>query len=304
MNFEKLFNDYHIDYNNRINRGWTNVHCPYCTEVSGTFHGGFNNAGDYYHCWKCGGHDFETTLSLVTRIPKNQIKDLIEQYQGRSRILKRLNKRESKVTKIELPTDTFTKTERKYLKSRNFSPRLLHEKYGIVGGGISGPWKYRIIIPLILNGKIVSWTGRSILPKEQLEELNIPRYKNLSIEQSVIDPKSVLYNLDNCKNDVAVLTEGAFDVIRLGNDFFCSFGTELTQSQISMIKERFRKVFIMFDNEKEAQEKARKFGMQIASIGVEVEIVDTYSDFNKNDGGELNQDEVNQIRKELGLYSL
>jgi len=304
MNFEKLFNDYHIEYNNRINKGWTNVHCPYCTEVSGTFHGGFNDAGNYYHCWKCGGHDFENTLSLVTRIPKSQIKDLIEQYQGRSRILKRLNKRESKVDKIELPTDTFTKAERKYLKSRNFNPKLLHEKYGIVGGGISGPWKYRIIIPLILNRKIVSWTGRSILPKEKLEELNIPRYKNLSIEQSVIDPKSILYNLDNCKNDVAVLTEGAFDVIRLGNDFFCSFGTELTQSQISMIKERFRKVFIMFDNEKEAQEKARKFGLQIASMGVEVEIVDAYSDFNKNDGGELNRAEVNQIRKELGLYSL
>lgn len=304
MNFEKLFNDYHIEYNNRINRGWTNVHCPYCIEVSGTFHGGFNDAGNYYHCWKCGGHDFENTLSLVTRIPKSQIKDLIEQYQGRSRILKRLNKRESKVDKIELPTDTFTKAERKYLKSRNFNPKLLHEKYGIVGGGISGPWKYRIIIPLILNGKIVSWTGRSILPKEKLKELNISRYKNLSIEQSVIDPKSILYNLDNCKNDVAVLTEGAFDVIRLGNDFFCSFGTELTQSQISMIKERFRKVFIMFDNEIEAQEKARKFGLQIASMGVEVEIVDAYSDFNKNDGGELSQEEVNQIRKELGLYSL
>lgn len=304
MNFEKLFTDYKIEYNNRINRGWTNVHCPYCTEVSGTFHGGFNDAGNYYHCWKCGGHDFENTLSLVTRIPKSQIKDLIEQYQGRSRILKRLNKRESKVDKIELPTDTFTKAERKYLKSRNFNPKFLHEKYGIVGGGISGAWKYRIIIPLILNGKIVSWTGRSILPKEKLEELNIPRYKNLSIEQSVIDPKSILYNLDNCKNDVAVLTEGAFDVIRLGNDFFCSFGTELTQSQISMIKERFRKVFIMFDNEIKAQEKARKFGLQIASIGVEVEIVDAYSDFNKNDGGELNQEEVNQIRKELGLYSL
>ena len=301
MNFEKLFNDYHIEYNNRINKGWTNVHCPYCTEVSGTFHGGFNDAGNYYHCWKCGGHDFKKTLSFVTGIPKNQIVEIIEEYKGRAGVLKRLNKKESRVTKLELPTNTLTSVERQYLKSRNFNPKYLHEKYGIVGGGISGSWKYRIIIPLILNKKIVSWTGRSILSKEKIKELNIPRYKNLSKDQSIIDPKTILYNLDNCKNEVGVLTEGPFDVIRLGDDFFCSFGTELTQSQISMIKERFRKVFIMFDNEKEAQEKARKFGLQISCIGVEVEIVDAYSDFNKNDGGELNQEEVNIIRKELGL---
>ena len=107
--------------------------------------------------------------------------------------------------------------------------------------------------------------------------------------------------MDNCKKKTAVLTEGAFDVMRLGDDFFCSFGTELTQSQIAMIKDRFEKIYIMFDNEEKAQMKARKFGLQISSIGVEVEIVDAYSDFNKNDGGELNEQEVNTIRKALGL---
>lgn len=301
MNFEKLFTDYHIEYNNRVNKGWTNITCPFCDDK--TFNGGFNNIGDYYHCWKCGGHNFEQALSLVTNIPSNQIKELIEQYQGRNLLLNKLNKKQAQATKLKLPTDGFTKSERQYLLSRNFSPRLLKEKYKVVGGGLTGSWKYRIIIPLILNGQIVSWTGRSILPKETLKKLKIPRYKNLSIEQSVIDPKSILYNLDNCKNKVAVLTEGAFDVMRLGDDFFCSFGTELTQSQISIIGQRFEKIFIMFDDEIKAQNKARKFGLQIASIGVEVEIVNAYADFNKNDGGELNNEEVMIIRKELGLKS-
>ena len=299
MNFEKLFTDYHIDYNNRVNKGWTNITCPFCDDK--TFNGGFNNIGDYYHCWKCGGHNFKQALSLVTNIPNNQIDDLIQQYQGRNILLNKLNKKHAKANQIKLPTDTFTKKERQYLKSRNFNPKFLHEKYKISGGGITGKWKYRIIIPLILNDQIVSWTGRSILPKEILNKLKIPRYKNLSIEESVIDPKSVLYNLDNCKNKIGVLTEGAFDVMRLGDDFFCSFGTELTQSQISIISQKFDKVFILFDNEKKAQLKARKFGLQIASMGIEVEVVDAYSDFNKNDGGELNDDEVKIIRSELGL---
>ena len=234
-------------------------------------------------------------------IPFNEVDILIEQYAGRNSLLNKLNKKQAKAIQLTLPTNTFTPAERKYLKQRNFSPKLLHEKYKIVGGGLTGAWKYRIIIPLILDGKIVSWTGRSILSKQKINELKIPRYKNLSIEQSVIDPKSILYNLDNCMSKTAVLTEGAFDVMRLGDGFFCSFGTELTQAQIIEIKNRFSKVFIMFDNEIEAQAKARKFGLQIASMGVDVEIVDAYGDFNKNDGGELTESEVQIIRKELGL---
>lgn len=299
MNFVKLFNDYNVEYDTRVNKGWTNVTCPFCDDK--TFNGGFNNAGDYYHCWKCGGHNFKQALARTVNIPFNEVDTLIEQYAGRNSVLNTLNKKQAKATKLTLPTDTFTPAERKYLKERNFSPKLLHEKYKIVGGGITGSWKYRIIIPLVLNGKIVSWTARTILSKQQQQKLKIPRYKNLSIEQSVVDPKSVLYNLDHCEDKIAVLTEGAFDVIRMGDGFFCSFGTELTQSQISMIKQRFEKVFIMFDNEEEAQAKARKFGLQIASIGVEVELVDCYGDFNKNDAGELNEKEVQMIRHELGL---
>lgn len=299
MNFVKLFNDYNVEYDTRVNKGWTNVTCPFCDDK--TFNGGFNNAGDYYHCWKCGGHNFKQALARTVNIPFNEVDTLIEQYAGRNSVLNTLNKKQAKATKLTLPTDTFTPAERKYLKERNFSPKLLHEKYKIVGGGITGSWKYRIIIPLVLNGKIVSWTARTILSKQQQQKLKIPRYKNLSIKQSVVDPKSVLYNLDHCEDKIAVLTEGAFDVIRMGDGFFCSFGTELTQSQISMIKQRFEKVFIMFDNEEEAQAKARKFGLQIASIGVEVELVDCYGDFNKNDAGELNEKEVQIIRHELGL---
>ena len=62
-----------------------------------------------------------------------------------------------------------------------------------------------------------------------------------------------------------------------------------------------RPLCVIFDNEEEAQAKARKFGLQIASIGVEVELVDCYGDFNKNDAGELNEKEVQIIRHELGL---
>lgn len=303
INFPKLFKDYKVDYNTRVNKNWTNITCPHCDDK--TYNGGFNNIDGHYHCWKCGGHDMKKTLQLVLGIPSNELKSVLSEYEGRNGVLQELNKKTAKAKHLELPTDCFTPAERKYLLSRNFSPRFLHEKYGVVGGGIAGDWKYRIIIPLYYNGVLVSWTGRSILDKQTLKEKKIPRYKNLAIEKSCVNPKECLFNIDNCRDKTAVLTEGAFDVIRLGgetaSDFFCSFGTELTQAQVKIIAERFDKVFIMFDNEPEAQAKARKFGMQIASIGVDVEVVDAYSEFNKNDGGELSDDEVKIIRKELGL---
>lgn len=300
MNFEKMFRDYHVDYSTKINRGWVNVECPYCTSEH-PMHLGFNPAGDYCTCWNCGGHDLKRTLSKVLVVPYNDVDEIMTHYEGRGGMLMQLNKKVAKARSLELPSDSFTPAERKYLLSRNFSPRFLHEKYGVVGGGIAGRWKFRILIPVYLNGKLVSWTGRSILDKQTLKEKEIPRYKNLSIEESVINIKECIFNIDHCRKNVAVLVEGSFDVMRLGDDFMCSMGTELTQNQIGILHQRFKKIFIAFDNEPEAQKKARKFGMQLASIGVEVEVVNIYEDFNKNDGGELSDNEVKIIRKELGL---
>lgn len=306
MNFSKLFTDYKIPFLGSKKGIWINVKCPYCGDR--TFNGGFNSYGDYYHCWRCGGkHNLYETLSKILNIPNSQIDDVLDNYRGKNDLIYRLNdNKEIKNIKLELPTDTFTPAERKYLKSRNFNPKELYEKYGVVGGGVTGKWKFRIIIPLIIGGKIVSWTGRSILSKEEIKELNIPRYKNLSIDESVYSAKNILYNLDNCFGKSIILTEGVFDVIRLSKSKYnrpdnvvCSFGTELTQAQISEIKNRFKKVFILFDNEELAQKKARRFGLQLSAVGIEVEIVDAYSDFNVNDGGECSEEQVYLIRKEL-----
>ncbi len=297
MNFQKLFNDYGVPSVDNVNRGWINVTCPFCNDR--TYNGGFNITGNYFHCWKCGGHSLIPSLSKVLNIPKSEVREIVEEYEGN--IIGESTRKIPKAQRLELPTDTFTKVEEKYLLNRGFNPSDLRDKYKIVGGGIVGRWSHRIIIPLILNGRIVSWTARSILSKEEINRLKIPRYQNLSIEESIVDPKSTLYNLDNAIGDTVVLTEGAFDVIRLGDNFVSSFGTELTQNQLFQLKQRFRKVYIMFDNESKAQEKARRYGMQLCSMGLDVEIVDAYSDFNKNDGAELSDEEVKIIRKELNL---
>lgn len=278
-----------------------NVNCPYCDTKSISFNLGFNPAGNYYHCWKSKhNYPIRQVLSTLLNVSESSIDNILVDYQGVGETLS--EKKTSNIKYLELPTNTFTKAERKYLKSRDFDPKYLYKKYHIVGGGIDGNWKFRIIIPVYYQGQLLSWTGRSILSKEKLKQLEIPRYKNLSIEKSVKNIKELFFNIDNCKSDTVVLTEGAFDVLRFDGNAICSMGTELTESQINLLASRFRKIFILFDNEPEAQKKARKFGLQLSSIGIEIEVVNAYEDFGKNDMGECSREEINQIKRFINIY--
>ena len=225
-----------------------NVNCPFCDTKNNSFNLGFNPVGNYYHCWKSQhSYSLQEVLSILLNIPVNEVDSVLEDYQGVGEVIP--ERKKSRIKYLELPTQTFTKAERKYLKSRGFSPKYLYQKYKIVGGGISGDWKFRIIVPVYYNGKLMSWTGRSILSKEKLKELDIPRYKNLSIEKSVKNIKELFFNLDNCRGKEVVLTEGAFDVMRFDGNAICSMGTELTESQVKLLSERFEKIFILFDND-------------------------------------------------------
>ena len=203
---------------------------------------------------------------------------------------------------IQLPGyRTLSDIERKYLENRGFDIDYLRSKFHIRGGGLCGEWAYRILIPIYYNKELVSWVGRSILNKKQLEELKIPRYKNLSIEQSVINSKTIFFNLDSCNRDSVILVEGSFDVMRMGDNTICSLGTSVTPEQQLFLASKFKKVFIAFDNEPGAQNKAKHLGMNLSSVGMKVEVVNICEDFNKNDPGDLTAEEVIKIKTELEM---
>lgn len=308
MDYMRLFEDYRVPYTTRVNRGWVNTHCPFCDDGKGSYNLGFNPVEDYCNCWRCGGHSLYETLGAILHVQPRDIKSILQSYRGVGRGEAPRGRKGGFQGELKLPTDGFTASERRYLEKRGFDADFLHEKYGIVGGGFDRRWHDRIVIPLVYGGRIVSWVGRSILSKRKLKEYDIPRYRNLSVEESVVNPKEVFFNLDNCKGREVILTEGIFDVLRLasvrnadGDNVICSLGTQLTQAQIALLAERFDKVYILFDNEPEAQEKARRYGMQLASMGMEVEVVDAYSEYGVNDGGDCNQEQVEEIRSELGF---
>lgn len=297
IDFKRIFDNVHIPTRN-TSRNWTNCNCPFCVNPKDThFNGGFNILSPRYNCWRCGGHSWYDALSLILNIPVNQVSSFIKSYTFVSK--EKDVKKTAQAEHLELPGYRLDDFEKEYLKGRGFDVDYLQSKFFLRGGGKTGEWAFRILIPIYYRNVLVSWTGRSILDRKTIKEMNIPRYKNLSVEQSVINPKEICFNCDSSNKDSVMLVEGPFDVLKMGDDTICSLGTGVTPEQVLFLKNRYKKIFICFDNEPAAQEHGREVGKNLASVGVDVELVNICSAFNKNDPGELDYNEVIEIKKEL-----
>ena len=296
MDYLSLFKEYNIHTDlSRLKRGWVNVPCPEC-DHGGSTKLGFNIHNDFCACFRCGGLPLRGTLSKLLNIPIEALSPILEPYQARLKIIARLNnERPINKSKIELPGYPLSMNEKNYLLDRHFSPYELTEKYGIQGGGWLPEWRNRVIIPIYLGGKLISWTARTILEDRE------PRYKNLENTESVIDPKRTFLNLDNCFLDKVALLEGPFDALRFGENGICGFGISLTKTQVLYLSERFKRVYILFDSQREAQRKAREYGMALQGYGLEVFIVDAFGDFGCKDAAEMSPYKMKQLKQELGF---
>jgi DNA primase len=179
---------------------------------------------------------------------------------------------------------------KQYLLNRRFDPDKLVEKYGIMGTGPAGDYSWRIIAPIMLDGQMVSYQGRSILQggREPI------KYRACQPGDELINHKTILYNIDNA-GDIGIVVEGTFDVWRFGDGAVAAIGTTVTRTQINMAARRFKRVFIVFDAESAAQKKAKKMANELAALGVESAVVS----LNNGDPADLPQDEADNIKAEL-----
>lgn len=284
----RLLNEVGIEYTTQTNKGWINIQCPFCSD-SGQ-HGGLNRAGGYYHCFRCGGHKLEKIIRRLTGYSDEEVEALIFKYSGRGSVVEKINRQHAET--VKLPGGVLGRNHRKYLIGRRFNPDELVDKYKIRGTGITGEWAFRIIIPIYFDNRLVSFQGRDVTGKQDL------RYKTLDVELSVMDPKSILYNVDNCKTERLILVEGVFDCWRMGDGCAATLGTSMTEKQLRIISTRFRRVSFLFDAEKEAQQRAAAQALRLAALGLQVDMLDTELE---HDPGDFTEEETNQVRKELGL---
>ena len=275
-----------------VTAGWTNIQCQFCGDNSN--HLGINPDGTAFNCYICGESGFIT--KLIKEIDSCSWRQSDRIYQ--SFLLKPIDQKESipPMPRADLTTlpkgcgADIPKKAKSYLKNRRFKPEYLISKYNLKYGGPLGPYKFRLIIPFYLNHKLITFSSLDFTKEQKL------KYKHQQIENAVVDPSRMLYNIDSVK-DRMILVEGITDVWRIGDGCCSTQGKIITYEQITMILQKnIKEVLVMFDSD--AVDKSKGAAIQLAGVIPSVEFIE-YKDLWMGDPDDLPDNIVRSLRKEF-----
>lgn len=294
LDITSFFSDYGVRFitegSKHCQAGWVQTECPFCSGNKG-YHLGYSLRDDYFNCWRCGFHPSFEVIKALTFLNWDKVKEVAKEYYTGSTGNGLPEKIKHKAEKVVYPTGTgeMTEYQMRYLERRGYDAEKVEEDWDLLGTGPIGSYKHRIIAPIKYNEILVSYQGRDQTDKSTL------KYKACPQELERIDHKKILYGLDKAKGDSVVLVEGITDVWRLGPGSVASFGIKTKASQILLLAEKFRKVFIMYDDDPQAIVEAEKIGSDLSMCGVpivEICLID-------GDPGNMEQSEADEIMKEL-----
>lgn len=290
---EKFLRDFSIPTNTEganTHEGWIQICCPFCNDDN--WHGGFNLSSGKYNCWKCHYHSIEAVVKEILGISWKRAKYICKEYGIDDNSVHIKKEKFIGAKELILPKNfvpLFGQYKR-YLEKRNFDPDKLEKEFDLKASGNLGGDRFRIIAPIFLKKILVSYQGRDIT------DLSDMRYKACSKKKEVIHHKHIIYNSDHCYREEGICLEGVADVWRIGDNSFCTFGTEFTLNQVVFIKERFKKVFLIYDPEFHATEQAQNLGHMLSLMNVKTELIELPDG---KDPAELSQDDANYLKKEL-----
>lgn len=271
-------------------KGWVQICCPFCGDFD--FHGGINIHRKYYNCWRCG---YKSIWNLLGKLLGSELVPIVwRDFFKTGKKTKIIKDKEFKKVPFKIPgvLGRYLDCHKSYLRNRNFDIEYLWRKYDLYFTSHLHEDPWRIVIPIFCKDKIVSYQGRDISGKSHL------RYKACPKEREIIHYKNLLYNMRNSRNDRVIVVEGITDVWRVGDDCVCTFGVGYTKEQLLLLASNYSTVFIMFDFEEEAQNRATKLGTELSSLGTEVHIV-YLEEMEGKDPAELEEKIVLEIKKEL-----
>jgi hypothetical protein len=292
MSFDvvRFLEDYNVQYwtaGENVSRGRVGVTCPFCNDTYN--HLGLDKQGQKVpYCWKCGSHSWWDYIRTITN---EDPRDVISKYGTLMSFTQAYEPPKQLAIKCVPPGDyNFKNVHYNYLKKRGFDAEYVVNKYDMRVTSMHHDYAHRIIIPIVKNGRIVSYQGRSYIDAT-------PKYLTCRPEDEVIFHKDIFFNLDNAKQDAVILVEGIFDAIRLGNNTIASFGTSVTTSQIQLLIHTYKTVFVLFDGELQAQTKAHALSELLSHAGLSVENIVLDS----GDPGDMKTDDALHLKKELHL---
>ena len=296
MNIQKLYDDFSIPYASSEDRhyrdGWINIECPFCSGDNPGYHLGWEEDGNHFNCWRCGGHRTSTTVAKLLKVTEKVAKHILRQYKVGRTITK-----EAKVTirkkahRLPSNTEPLSARHKNYLIERGFDPDYLEQKYGLLGTGPVSSldninFKFRIVAPIYWNGKQVSFQARDITDRNKLKYITCPK------DRELVFHKDILYGKTPFLTDTGIIVEGITDVWRFGDYSLATFGIEYTHTQVRLIATMFKRVAVIFDSETQAIIQANKLVGELKFRGVNAWRVSI-----DGDPGEMKQTEADALIK-------
>jgi hypothetical protein len=276
LDFDKFAADHSIEIategHKHCRPGWAQIECPLCSGNPG-YHLGYNYAGDYFNCWRCGFHGTAEIIRALLSSSWHRARALVKEYDvlavDRPEAVEIELARECVLPSGSRPLPDLHKS---YLRRRNFDPEHLVSEWGLVGTGPVGGYKFRIIAPIYIGGVLVSYQGRDVTGKQS------PPYKACPQKQEVMRHQNVLYGIDKVPGSKVAIVEGITDAWRLGAGAVATFGIDFTTKQLRLLAE-FETAFVIFDPaDPQARSQAEKLAMSLALLDVTSYVLDIDAD--------------------------
>ena len=276
-----------------VQSGWIAMQCLYCDDHSN--HLGIDLDSKGINCWRCPAKG--TVIKLIMTLDKCSFPQAIltvEQFSN-SRVyvdrkpthISHLTAKPQHVTLPDIANNSLNEIHRRFLIKRRFDPEYIFREYKLLSNGPVGEYKLRLIIPFYQRRRVVTFTTRDVTDKA-----HIP-YVHCAKNKSIYHPKDTLYNLDNAEDEVIVV-EGVTDVWRIGKGSVATCGDKWTAKQAKLLS-KFKRVFILFDMEEEAQQNALALANDVSAFVNEVEVLE----FGSSDPADLKEDDIKHLRNSI-----
>lgn len=288
MRLSQVLDEAGISYCNagehhHVSEGWIGIDCPWCPPPRGNkgrFRLGINLETGKANCWVCGGKSLKAVLLKAGRISPKAVDSLLAGV-----TIQRVSHVEH-TGHFKPPTGIgpLQPAHKKYLKSRGFDPKQIEKLWNVQGIGIASRLQWRLFVPIMLDGRQVSWTTRAIGNRT-------PKYKNAPSDQESVSIKDTLYGIDLVRTTI-IVCEGPTDVWRIGPGAVATFGVNVTPSQIDIIR-RFPIRVLCFDSDVNKNRSVRSLAEALGMFNGE-----TYQvELDAEDPASASTKEIRQLRK-------
>jgi len=261
-----------------------NVHCPLCGAGDPSHHLGISLVGPWWGCWRDPAHRGKSVARLIQLLTgcsweqaqriAGETASLPADLLGSVEALLAPPSDPAPLRSLKMPEEFLPFTGgrgerfyRSYLTRRGYTEKQINgitKKYGLRYCK-NGPFRGRIIFPVFYEGKLVTWTARSIFSSDTL------RYKTLTVDPdraSVLGLEPAAGNISDfllwydelCvgSHSTLVVVEGPFDALKLrtlgerhhaliATCFFTSAPSKRQIDCLYRVLPKFRNRFLLLD---------------------------------------------------------